>query len=206
MRLDHLVLGAPDLEAGVREVTARLGVAPAPGGVHPTMGTANALLSLGGRVYLEVMAPAPGQSEPTGNGRQLAGLAGPTLGMWAARAADFDAVAAAARAAGLAPMDPVPGSRRAEAGELLEWRMLFIGGHAFGRFVPFFIDWRATPHPATTSPTGARLIRFSVAHPQAAELRHIYQALGLDIEVAEGPARMTAEIEGVSGPVVFSGP
>jgi len=197
VRLDHLVLGAPDLAAGV---------APASGGVHPTMGTANALLSLGGGVYLEVMAPAPGQAEPSGNGRQLAGLPGPTLGMWAARAADLDAVASAARAAGLNPRGPIPGSRRTEAGELLEWRMLFIDGHAFGTLVPFFIDWGATPHPSTTSPAGARLIRFSLGHPHAAELRRILEALGVDVEVAEGPVRMTAEIEGLSGPAVLMGP
>ena len=204
--LDHLVLGAPDLAAGVRVVAALLGVTPASGGVHPTMGTANALLSLGGGVYLEVMAPAPGQAEPSGNGRQLAGLPGPTLGMWAARVADLDAVAAAARAAGLNPRDPIPGSRRTEAGDLLEWRMLFIDGHDFGTLVPFFIDWGATPHPSTTSPAGPRLTRFSVAHPRAAELRRIYEALGLDIDVADGPVRMTAEIEGANGPAILAGP
>lgn len=197
--LDHLVLGAPDLEGGIREVAARLGVAPVSGGVHPAIGTANALLSLGDRVYLEVLAPAPGHGERAGLAQQLAGLPGPALVNWAAQASDLDAVAAAARAAGLDPVGPVPGSRRTEAGELLEWRMVFIGGHDFGTFVPFFLDWGATPHPATTSPTGPGFIRFSVAHPRAAELRRIYRALELDTDVDDGAtATMTAEIEGAT--------
>lgn len=201
--LDHLILGAPDLEGGVREVAERLGVAPAAGGVHPTMGTANALLSLGGGVYLEVLAPAPGQTEFRGFGAQLAGLTIPAIINWAAQASDLDAVAAAAAAAGLAPFGPVPGSRRTADGDLLEWRMLVLEGHEFGTFVPFFIDWGATPHPSLTSPAGPHLIRFSVAHPRAAELSGLYRALGLDIAVAEGEApRFTAEIEGA----VFTGP
>ena len=201
--LDHFIFGAPDLDDGIREVADRLGVAPALGGVHPTMGTANALLSLGGQVYLEVLAPAPGHTEFKGFGAQLAGLKAPSIVNWAAQASDLDAVAAAARAAGLSPYGPTPGSRRTEAGDLLQWRMLPIGGHAFGTFIPFFIDWGATPHPATTSPAGPRLTRFSVAHPRAAELSGIYRALGLDIEVAEGPTpRFTAEVDGA----VFTGP
>lgn len=203
VRLDHLLFGAPDLEGGIREVTARLGVAPAPGGVHPTMGTTNALLSLGGGVYLEVLAPTPGETELRGFGRELAGLEAPAIVNWAAQASDLEAVAAAAAAAGLAPFGPVPGSRRTEAGDLLEWRMLLIGGHAFGTFVPFFIDWGSTPHPSATSPIGPRLIRFSVAHPRAAELSAVYRALGLDIEVAQGPdPRFTVEIDGA----VLTGP
>lgn len=203
VRLDHLLFGAPDLESGVREVTARLGVAPAPGGVHPTMGTTNALLSLGGGVYLEVLAPAPGQTDLRGLGQQLAGLEAPAVVTWAAQASDLDAVAAAATAVGLAPSGPLPGSRRTEAGELLEWRVLLIGGHDFGTFVPFFIDWGATPHPSNTSPAGPRFIRFSVTHPRAAQLSGLYHALGLDIDVAAGAdPRFTVEIEGA----VLTGP
>lgn len=55
--LDHIILGCNDLDAGIRFVQERIGVRAAPGGVHPDRGTANALLSLGDRHYLEIMAP-----------------------------------------------------------------------------------------------------------------------------------------------------
>ena len=54
-RLDHLVVTAPTLEGGVEYVADCLGVLPVPGGVHPRMGTHNALVRLGTSQYLEVI-------------------------------------------------------------------------------------------------------------------------------------------------------
>jgi hypothetical protein len=63
---DHLVVAARTLEEGAAWVEAQLGVAPANGGRHATMGTHNRLLKLGAGRFLEVIAidpeaPAPGR-------------------------------------------------------------------------------------------------------------------------------------------------
>jgi len=50
--LDHIVIGCASLDAGMRWVEARLGVAPVPGGRHLAMGTHNALVRLGQRNYI----------------------------------------------------------------------------------------------------------------------------------------------------------
>ena len=204
--VDHLQLGVPDVDKGSRQVADLTGVTPAFGGVHPGRGTANALMSLGGRSYLELIGPAAGESPQTPMTRGLAALTKPSLRTFAVETTDIDAVAQAAGRAGLKVSGPAPGSRRTPDGQLLTWRSLNIEDRGFGGFMPFFIAWGSTPHPATTSPAGAALKQFRVEHPRAAELQALYRALGLDIRVdPAAEPRMILEVSTPKGLVTFTG-
>ncbi|OQW51694.1 VOC family protein [Candidatus Raskinella chloraquaticus] len=63
--LDHLVIIAPSLAAGVAHVEDMLGVTPGAGGEHPLMGTHNRLIQLGNDVFLEVLAINPAAPTPS---------------------------------------------------------------------------------------------------------------------------------------------
>lgn len=105
--LDHILLGFRDLDEGISFVEENAGVRAAIGGVHPGRGTRNALLSLGERRYLEIIAPDPHQSgAPDTLG--LYQLTQPRLVGWAAHPGDLDAFAKKLREAGVALKAPRP--------------------------------------------------------------------------------------------------
>ncbi len=90
--LDHILLGANDLDRGIDWMQERSGVRALFGGVHPGRGTRNALLSLGRRRYLEIIAPDPKQPSATsGNdmANRLRAIQEPRLIGWAAHTNDL---------------------------------------------------------------------------------------------------------------------
>src|SRR5512132_4352699 len=97
--VDHLLLGVSDLDQGIAWVERATGVKAVVGGSHPGVGTRNALLSLGGRRYLEIIAPDPAQADYKFR-LDVRKLSEPRLITWAAGTADIDAVAKRARGAG----------------------------------------------------------------------------------------------------------
>ena len=178
---DHLVVVTPELRLGCDWVEERLGARPRPGGKHVAMGTHNALLSLGTRFYLEVIAVDPEGITPRrprwfdlDEPRMRAAMAeGPHLAHWVARTTDIDA--AAARVPDLGT--PMPMSR----GDLT-WRITVPeDGHRPGRgLVPTLIQWPDARHPTDNmADSGCRLVAIAGEHPEPASVRAELATLGL---------------------------
>ncbi|HLI13934.1 MAG TPA: VOC family protein [Alphaproteobacteria bacterium] len=184
--IDHLIWACPDLAAGSAILEGLIGTTPAAGGSHPGGGTRNALIGLGKRCYLEIIAPDPAQ-DPAGTPAEWMGrLARPGLVSWALAACDLGALAARLAVLSIHTKGVVAMSRRNPDGTLLRWEVLRLAGHAFGPVVPFFIDWLETPHPAAALPAAGALRRLEIRHPQAEALRRLFVALSLDVPVASG--------------------
>src|SRR5437899_3259996 len=76
--LDHIILGCNDLDRGIDLVKEKTGVRATLGGVHLGRGTRNALLSLGERRYLEIIAPDSSQGQVV-HFPQILGMTEPRL-------------------------------------------------------------------------------------------------------------------------------
>jgi hypothetical protein len=205
--VDHLLLGVSDLDEGISWVERATGVRAIVGGSHPGRGTRNALLSLGGRQYLEVVAPDPAQSS-TAQGASLLTLKEPRLIGWAAASEDLGALSTKARGSGLELMGPRDGSRATPGGKLLRWRTISVVKQFSANGVdpiPFFIEWAAdSVHPSQDSPRGCELQSFEIAHPNSEAVRETLRRLGIDAAVRQAEtARLVATLRTPKGVVVL---
>ncbi len=191
--IDHLVYAVPDLGAGVRDVEDRLGAALTPGGSHPGLGTRNALLRIGPRVYLEVVGPDPDQAPPPGGLWLARGpVALPALVTWAARSSALQDLASGAGARLLGPVRSM--SRTRPDGHRISWTLTMprdpLPRHGI---VPFFIDWGKTPHPCTGLPDeGVTLAKLRARHPDPEAVRADLGRVGVECETEPGPPALEA--------------
>jgi hypothetical protein len=190
-RIDHILIGAADLDSARAWLAETTGVEPVYGGKHPT-GTHNALLSLGRGTYLELIAPQPGTPSRSPYG-DFAGLTTPQPIGFAVAGGAIEPLRRRLEAAGFALTSPKAGSRVTPAGATLHWQTFDLQ-REFAQ-APFFIVWSAdSPHPSTTSPAGCALRRFALAGPDHAELERVRAALDLDIDVRQA-AKPSFEVE-----------
>jgi len=202
-QLDHLAVCAATLAEGVDYVENLLGVALAPGGQHPHMGTHNRLLSLGPDAYLEVIAIDP-QAKSPGRPRwfDLDNFTGaPRLTNWILRTDDLMAALAGAPA-GLGELMAL------QRGDL-SWEMAVPkdGRLPFDGAYPGLISWHGDAHPAARLPdSGFRLRALRVQHPAANDLKDLLEP-NIDltqIDFATGAVKkLSASISGPNGDVVL---
>lgn len=202
--LDHILLGVSDLDHGIAFMEERSGVRAMFGGVHPGRGTRNALLSLGQRRYLEIIAPDPAQlssaTHAESMGDHLKAFAEPRLIGWAAHTLNLMDVVKKAAAAGIAIENPREGSRARPDGKVLRWKSSALKSD-FDGVLPFFIEWNSdSVHPSQDAPVGCTLERFSIESPSAKDVRAGAGKLGLDVEVKPGKKPLLrARITGKKG-------
>lgn len=199
MILDHLVVGGATLPQAQAYIETALGCAMQPGGQHAVFHTHNTLMGLEDNLYLEAIAPDPSTPPPVRpRWYDLDRFAGPArLSNWACAVEDMDAA--------LADMPDGCGAPVKVARGDLHWRMAVspLGTTPFDNLFPALIEWPKGVHPAPRlAPSGARLTRLTLVHPQADALGALLAKLLNDprVDVEQGPPAMRAAFETPNGP------
>lgn len=192
MRIDHIVVGATDIAAGLDQVKDQTGLDVPPGGQHLQMGTHNHLaqLSVSGQsetAYFEIIAPDPALNRPDyarwfsfddpAHQARIAARPGPVA--WVLAVDDM---------AGL--LNSLPGDLRETLGRPfamtrgdLSWTICLRedGLLPDGGVLPLLIEWPDGNGPAMHMPDiGISLQRLVLQHPDVKALQHNLTLLGID--------------------------
>ncbi|WP_246475205.1 VOC family protein [Diaphorobacter ruginosibacter] len=228
-QLDHLVVMADTLEAGVSWCERTLGITPAAGGAHPLMGTHNRLINVSGaafaRAYLEIIAIDP-EAQPTRAAplrrwfdmdddalRTEVAQNGPRLIHWVVSVPDLAHVHAEWSRLGIDRGAVLEASRPTPDG-LLQWQITVRddGRRLFDGCLPTLIQWGAQ-HPVQSLPaSGVQLQSLHLAHPEAPRLEQALHAahlppgeLATTMTTAHAPAPvLRATFSTPRGPVTLS--
>jgi catechol 2,3-dioxygenase-like lactoylglutathione lyase family enzyme len=147
LTLDHLVIAVRDLPAAEASYRRLLGLAPSWHGRHPSYGTENVLFRLRD-CYVELLAPAADAPSSPWRDTLVERLDGAGEGLYAIAlgTSDIDATVAAARAAGLDVLDPLPGDGVDLAtGARRAWRNARIRPESTRGVPAFFIQHDSPP-------------------------------------------------------------
>ena len=230
--IDHLVIVARTLDAGVQWCEATLGISPGPGGEHAQFGTHNRLFKIATPAhplaYCEIIAIDPNAKKMThlsGNSQakrwfdmddaalQAAVATEPHLVHFVANTDDIQTARRTLTALDIDRGPVVHASRHSRKG-LLQWQITVRddGQRLFNGALPTLIQWgkaeAAEPlrlHPRNSLPrSGVSLQGIAVTHPSPANLQAAYDALGLQgIALAAGPADIAATLHTPKGAVTL---
>ena len=184
LKLDHLTVIAPTLSEGVAHVRACLDLDVPFGQRHAYMGTHNHLLQLGDMTYLEIVALDP-EGESPGR-RRWFGLddqgkvradweEGRRLRGWVARV-DLLGDVVVGRETIFGEKVPLP-----PVDSAFDFAITPDGSLPLDGAAPLLIDRRGKPRSmATIADLGARLVSFSLEHPEPDAVSAFYEQFDID--------------------------
>ncbi len=223
-QIDHLVVMASTLDAGVAWCEATLGITPVAGGEHEKYGTHNRLFKIASPkhplAYFEIIAinPAAATGKRSNVARwfdmddkavQKTVASEPRLITFVASTDDVKAARHALRVQGIERGQIVHASRKLNKGTL-NWQITVRedGERLFNGTLPTLIQWgkpEATDpmrlHPRNSLPrSGVTLQSLVISHPSGPKLQAAYEAIGLEgIAIETGPASLIATLKTPKG-------
>lgn len=162
IKLDHIVIAAPDLNELISRFTRLTGIEAIPGGRHST-GTANALVPLESPAgsYIELIGPDPAATAslaeldaPDNFALRTSAATEPRVAAWCVRPDDLDAYARDNDSPGIEEM-----SRETPQGEVLNWRLIPAERGVDHAPTPFAIDWLNSAHPSAAALGSGQIVQ-----------------------------------------------
>ncbi len=187
-RVDHVVYCTYNLSSGIEYIAQVTGVRPEIGGRHLTKGTHNAILKIGKKAYLEILAPDPKNEDiigPRWMGIDL--LTSPKITRWA-----VNSIAIGAESKILRSFRPQygkleSGSRLLNGDQMLTWQLTDPLSLPEIDIIPFLIDWKGSPHPADRMQQKCSLIDINLKYPDPEQSNKLFTRLGLGIQAKDDP-------------------
>lgn len=186
--IDHIVYKTKDLDASCDYFERLLGIRPVFGGYHKDRGTKNALLYLGPKSYLELIAvdhENEGAKPPRWMGVDFPGE--DRIVRWAKKTSKLghDAQLLARHQPEMGKLHQ--GSRAMASGGTLTWQMSLPLAEPEVEPLPFLIDWTGSKHhPADKLEPVCQLVEFVVSDPQPEKLLPLWKGLEVGVRLQEG--------------------
>jgi hypothetical protein len=186
--VDHLVYATPDLASTVTNLEQTLGVGCQAGGQHIGRGTCNVIVSLGAKMYLEIVGPDPHQAPPaTPRWFNIDSLEHPKLVAWAAKTSRLDELVRSAAHDDVMLGTVEEGRRELPDGSHLTWKFSDPRTVSANGVIPFFIDWGESRHPADGDAAECDLVALRAEHPNSEAVRKQLGVLEVELEICTAP-------------------
>ncbi|MCB0633577.1 MAG: VOC family protein [Saprospiraceae bacterium] len=172
LKVDHIMLAINDLDRGVAQFETMTGVQPIYGGVHPSGNTQNAIVPLGDKIYIEILAPKADLDSIPDFFKDFQELTPIGFAVAASNMAGLDQTIQELQFHSDGIQD---GSRTTPDGTQLTWQVMLVNEPPLSTY-PFFIHWSEdTKHPATDGEVQCVLTSLELITPYEAELRQILE-------------------------------
>lgn len=202
-QLDHIGLGVPNTEEGVAEIEALTGAKVDLHPPEPDQWYWSGSLAIGEDSFLEIIGPNPEWRKFQPFRTLLGALDAPQLLFWYLAVSDFKQFEQSAKNAGgkLERVEAVNlnGANTAHSS--------YIRGYMGPGFLtqrPNIIEWRRKPKRDLEKIPECSLKHFGLSHPKAHEINSVFEKVGLDYRVEDGPNTISLSLETPNGEISFS--
>jgi len=174
-RIDHIVYAFQNLNDGIKYIKDLTGITATIGGQHLNFGTHNALISLGPKCYLELIAPDPTNVFNGSRWMSTDIIEEPTITRWSINTQNIAEDAQILSAINHELGEIITGERQLHNGGLLKWQMTKPSKQGLVEPLPFLLDWsQSDNHPCDSLEQDGKLLGVIIKTTNTDSLNKIF--------------------------------